>query len=89
MCVCACFCASSSPAGPLALAYNTYRILLAVLDNLNAAGGVARGVEQRHATRVGHHVVLAALEASIERAVGQVVVNGRLVDGHLANAAGD
>jgi len=60
-----------------------------VLDNLNAASGVARGVEQRHATRVGHHVVFAPLEAAVERAVGQVIVNGRLVDGHLANAVGD
>lgn len=60
-----------------------------MLDNLNAAGGVARGVQQRHATRVGNHVVFAALEAAVERAVGQVIVNGRLVDGHLANAVGN
>lgn len=65
----------------------TYRILLTMFDNLNAAGGVARSVKQRDSAGVGH-IVFAALEASIKRAVGQVIVYGRLIDGHLANAIG-
>lgn len=63
----------------------TYRILLTMFDNLNAAGGVARSVKQRDSAGVGH-IIFAALEAPIKRAVGQVIVYGRLIDGHLANA---
>lgn len=63
----------------------TYRVLLTMFNNLNAAGGVARSVKQRDSAHVGH-VVFAPLEAPVERTVGQVVVYGRLIDGHLANA---
>lgn len=56
-----------------------------MFNNLNAAGGVARSVKQRDSAYVGH-VVFAPLEAPVERTVGQVVVYGRLIDGHLANA---
>lgn len=56
-----------------------------MFNNLNAAGGVARSVKQRDSAGVGH-IVFAALETPIKRTVGQVIVYGRLIDGHLANA---
>lgn len=57
-----------------------------MFDNLNAAGRIAGRVVNRDATCIGHHIVFATLEAAVERAVGQVVVYGRLIDGHLTDA---
>lgn len=56
-----------------------------MFNNLNAAGGVARSVKQRDSAGVSH-IIFSALEAPIKGTVGQVIVYGRLIDGHLADA---